>query len=185
LPIAPLMLIKWPGSARPGGACPRFAVGRDAALGIDLTGLLLSESAGGEAAGSGGSGLQVVAPFPEPIEDFAVAGGQGHLEVGPRFRGGQIEDGVDQSGSGSDRQVAGLHMQVCVDRWAVGGGTNGGFGQNLVVVGQGDVLRCAGHVGFSRAVCSTTGGQQLNKPQVHAGRSGALTQGLGWYEHWY
>jgi hypothetical protein len=50
----------------------------------------LSKCAGGEAAGSGGSGLQVVAAFPEPVEDFAVAGGKGYLEVGSRFRGGQV-----------------------------------------------------------------------------------------------
>jgi hypothetical protein len=36
----------------------------------------LSEGAGGEAAGSGGSDLQIVAAFPEPVEDFAVAGGR-------------------------------------------------------------------------------------------------------------
>src|SRR5215207_2437420 len=80
----------------------RCAAGRVAALGMDLAGLVVSESAGGEAAGSGGSGLQVVAAFPEPVEDFAVAGGEGHVEVGSRFGGGQVEDGVDQSGSGSD-----------------------------------------------------------------------------------
>jgi hypothetical protein len=152
---------------------------RWSACSIDLAGVLLSKSAGCEATGSGGSGLQVVAALPEPVEDFAIAGGQGHLEVGPRFGGGQIQDGVDQSGSGSDRQVAGLYMKVGVDRWAMGSGANGGFGQDLVVVGQGDVLRCAGHDGFSRAVCSTTGGQQLISRTIHVGRSGALTQGPG------
>ena len=126
-------------------------------LRIDLAGRLSSKSAGGEAAGSGGSGLQVVAALAKPVEDFAVAGGEGHLEVGSRFRGGQVQNGVDQSGSGSDGQVSGLYMEVRVDRWAVGGGADGGFGQDLVVVGQGDVLRCAGHVGFSRAVGSTAG----------------------------
>jgi hypothetical protein len=117
----------------------------------------LSKGAGSEAAGSGGSGLQVVAAFPKPVEDFDVAGGKGHLKVGSRFRGGQVQDGVDQSGSGSDGQVAGLYMEVGVNRWAVGSGPDGGFGQDLVVVGQGEVSRCAGHVGFSRAVGSTAG----------------------------
>ena len=88
---------------------------RRSACSIDLAGLLLSKSAGGEAAGSGGSGLQVVAALPEPVEDFAVAGGEGHVEVGSRFGGGQVEDGVDQSGSGSDGQVAGLDMEVGVE----------------------------------------------------------------------
>jgi hypothetical protein len=75
-------------------------------LGIDLAGRLLSKSAGDEAAGSGGSDLQVIAAFPKPVEDFAVAGGKGHLEVGSWFRGGQVQDGVDQSGSGAHGQRA-------------------------------------------------------------------------------
>jgi hypothetical protein len=125
------------------------------------------------------------ASFPEAVEDLAVTGGKDHLEVGSWFRGGHVEDGVDQSGSGSDGQVASLGVEVGVDGWAVGSGANGGFGQELAVVGQGDVLRCAGHGGFSRAVCSTTGGQQPISRTVHVGRSGTLTQGLGWYEHWY
>jgi hypothetical protein len=107
----------------------------------------LSKGAGSEAAGSGGSDLQVVAPLAKPVEYFAVAGGKGHLEVGSGFRGGQVQDGVDQSGSGADGQVAGLYMEIRVDRRAVGCGADGGFGQDLVVVDEGDVLRCAGHVG--------------------------------------
>jgi len=127
------------------------------ALGIDLAGRLVSKGAGGEAARSGGSDLQVVAAFPKPVEYFAVAGGKCHLEVGSRFRGCQVQDSVDQPSSGADGQVAGFYMKVGVNRWAVGSGADGGFGQDLVVVGQGDVLRCAGHVGFSRAVGSTAG----------------------------
>jgi hypothetical protein len=87
----------------------------------------VSKNAGDEAAGSGGSDLQVIAAFSKPVEDFAVAGGKGHLEVGSRFRGGQVQDGVDQSGSGAHGQVAGLYMKVGVNRWAVGSGADGGF----------------------------------------------------------
>ena len=48
-----------------------------------------------------------------------------------------------------------------MDRRTVGSGADGGFGEELAFVGQCEVLRCAGHVKFSRAVCSTTGGQEL------------------------
>ena len=48
------------------------------------------------------------------------------------FCGGQVQDGVDQSGSGSDGQVAGFDMEVGVDRRTVGGGADGGFGQDLI-----------------------------------------------------
>ena len=92
---------------------PRVA--RRLCSGIDPAGRFLSESSGGEAASSGGSDLQVVAPFPKPVEYFAVPGGEGHVEVGSRFGGGQVEDGVDQSGLRSDGQVAGLDMEVGVD----------------------------------------------------------------------
>jgi hypothetical protein len=74
----------------------------------------VSNSAGGKAAGSGGSDLQVVAAFTKPVKYFAIAGGEGHLEVGTRL-GGQVQDGVDQSGSGAGGQVAGLDMEVGVD----------------------------------------------------------------------
>jgi hypothetical protein len=75
----------------------------------------LSKSGGGQAAGSCGSGLEVIATFPKPVEYFAIAGWKGHLEVGFRFRGGEVQDGVDESGSGADGQVSGLDMEVGVD----------------------------------------------------------------------
>ena len=71
----------------------------------------MSNSAGDQAAGSSGSDLQVIAAFPKPVEDFTVACGKGHLEMGSRFRGGHLQDGVDQSGSGAHGQVAGLDMR--------------------------------------------------------------------------
>jgi hypothetical protein len=138
----------------------------------DPAGRFLSDSSCREATSPGGSGLQVVAAFPKPVEDFGVAGGEGHLEVSSRFRGAQIKDDINQSGSGSDGQVAGRDMEVGMDRWTVSSGVDGGFGQDLAVVGQGDVLRCAGHVGFSRAVGSTAGWKAANKPRLHAHMGG-------------
>jgi hypothetical protein len=171
------------GSGARADADPRFAAGHGVAgtptlLGIDLAGRLLSESAGGEAAGSGGSDLQVIAAFPEPVEDFTVAGGKGHVEVGSRFRGGQVQDGVDQPGSSSDGQVAGLYVEVGVDCWAVGSGADGGFGQDVVVVGQGEVLRCAGHVRFLPGSLLYDGWTAANKLHFHVGKGGALSQPL-------
>ena len=102
------------------GSASGPGVARQLRLGIDTAGRSLADSSCGEATGPGGAGLQVIAAFPKPIEDLAVAGGQGHLEMGSRFRGGQVQDGVDQAGSGPSGQVAGLYMEVGMDRWAVG-----------------------------------------------------------------
>ena len=110
----------------------------------------------GKAAGSGRSGLQVLAPFPKPVEDVGVAGGKGHLQVRSWFGGGLIEDGVDEPSPSADGQVAGLYVKVDVDRALVGIGVHSGLRQEAATVSQGDVFGCAGHVG-SRAVVSTAG----------------------------
>ncbi len=52
--------------------------------------------AGREAAGSRRPGLQVVDAFVKPVQDFAVAGGQGHVELGSWLGGRVVEDGVDE-----------------------------------------------------------------------------------------
>jgi hypothetical protein len=142
---------------------------------IDLAGGIVSKSASDEAAGSGGSDLQVIASFSKPVENLAVAGGKGHLEVRSRLRGGHVQHGVDESGSGAHGQVAGLYMKVGVNRRAVGSGADGGFSHDLAVLGQGDVLRCAGHVGLPGQSSLRRVDSSLGYPRLVA-----LDPGLRW-----
>jgi hypothetical protein len=110
----------------------------------------LSDSSCGEATIPGGSGLQVVAAFPKPVEDFAVAGGEGHLEVGSRFRAGQVENSVDQSGSGFRR--AG-------DR-PLHGGRRGSMGGELR-------SRCETHFSTATLGCKVRSYSTARHPQVN------------------
>src|SRR4051812_11525515 len=57
--------------------------------------------AGREAAGSRTPGLQVVDALVKPVQDLAVAGGQGHVELGSWLSGRLVEDGVDEPPSGA------------------------------------------------------------------------------------
>src|SRR3954463_10341154 len=57
--------------------------------------------AGREATGSRTPGLQVVDAFVKPVQDLAVAGGQGHVELGSWLGGRLVEDGVDEPPSGA------------------------------------------------------------------------------------
>jgi hypothetical protein len=90
--------------------------------------------------------LQVLAALSEPVQDFGVADGKGHLEVRSWFGGGLVEDGVDEPSSRAEGQVTGLYVKVDVNRALVGIGVIGGLGQEAATVGQSDVFGCAGHV---------------------------------------
>src|SRR4051794_20606145 len=71
--------------------------------------------AGGEAASSRRPGLQVVEAFMKPVQDFAVAGRQGHVELGSGLDRRLVEDRVDELGPGAGGDVAGLDMEVGMD----------------------------------------------------------------------
>src|SRR3954463_7490367 len=101
--------------------------------------------AGREAAGARTPGLQVVDAFVKPVQDLAVAGGQGHVELGSWLGGRLVEDGVDEPPSGAGREVAGPDMEGGGGRLPVGIGGDRCFGDDVAVVMDGEVLGTVGH----------------------------------------